>query len=55
MFARGVPSSDPGYRNAMFHLLTSETSCYRYWGQGRWTDHGAELARRTGDIIASDF
>ena len=55
VLARGVPSSDPGYRNALFHLLTSETSCYRYWGQGRWTDYGAELARRTSDIIASDF
>ena len=55
VLARGVPSSDPGYRNALFHLLASETSCYRYWGQGGWTDYGAELARRTSDIIASDI
>ena len=32
------------YRNALFHLLTTETSCYRYWGEGIWTDYGAELA-----------
>ena len=25
---------DPRYRNALFHLLTAETSCYRYWGAG---------------------
>ena len=43
----GVPADDPRYRKALFHLLTSQTSCYRYWGQGIWTDYGAELARRT--------
>ena len=42
----GVPTSDPRYRRALFYLLACETSCYRYWGQGIWTDYGAELARR---------
>ncbi|WP_423183174.1 glycosyl hydrolase family 57 [Arthrobacter sp. NyZ413] len=42
----GVPSNDPAYRRALFLLLACETSCYRYWGQGIWTDYGAELARR---------
>ena len=37
--------SDPRYRRALFYLLACETSCYRYWGQGIWTDYGAELAR----------
>jgi hypothetical protein len=32
-------------------LFATETSCYRYWGEGVWTDYGAELARRTTDII----
>src|SRR2546428_7888761 len=32
----GVPSSDARYRNALFHLRCSQTSCYRYWGQGMW-------------------
>jgi hypothetical protein len=53
--AREVPTSDRGYRNALFHLLTAETSCYRYWGQGEWTDYGAELARRTTEIITHDL
>ena len=55
VLARNVPPSDRGYRNALFHLLTAETSCYRYWGQGVWTDYGAELARRTNEIIAADL
>jgi hypothetical protein len=51
----GVPSSDPRYRNALFHLLTSQTSCFRYWGQGSWTDYGVELCRRTVEHINRDF
>jgi hypothetical protein len=41
----------PRYRRALFHLLAAETGCYRYWGQGVWTDYGAELARRVADIL----
>ena len=55
VLARNIPTTDPGYRNALFYLLTAETSCYRYWGQGEWTDYGAELARRTTEIIAADL
>jgi hypothetical protein len=51
VLSRGVPSDDPRYRRALFHLLAAETSCYRYWGGGVWTDYGAELARRTTDIV----
>jgi len=51
----GVPESDPRYRNALFHLLTAQTSCYRYWGSGIWTDYGREIARRAADIATSDF
>jgi hypothetical protein len=55
ILAAGVPSSDPRYRNALFHLLASQTSCYRYWGQGLWTDYGREICRRLEDIIRFDF
>jgi len=55
ILARDIPTSDPAYRNALFHLLTSETSCYRYWGQGEWTDYGSEIARRTTDIITHNL
>ncbi len=55
VLAKAVPTDDPRYRNALFHLLTAETSCYRYWGQGIWTDYGAELARRTINIVTHDL
>lgn len=51
----GVASSDPRYRNALFHLMTAQTSCYRYWGQGLWTDYGREICRRTMAILRHDF
>ena len=54
ILAHGVPSDDPRYRKALFHLLAAETSCYRYWGQGIWTDYGAELSRRVADLLAQD-
>jgi len=51
----GVPTDDPRYRNALFHLLISQTSCYRYWGQGLWVDYGRELCRRATEILVHDF
>jgi hypothetical protein len=51
----GVSSDDPRYRNALFHLLCSQTSCYRYWGQGIWTEYGKEICRRLEDILTHDF
>ncbi len=51
----GIPTDDPRYRNALFHLLASQTSCYRYWGQGIWTDYGREICRRVEDILNYDF
>jgi hypothetical protein len=47
MLVPGVPTDDPRYRRALFHLLSAQTSCYRYWGQGRWTDYGRAMAERT--------
>ncbi|MDF0664758.1 MAG: hypothetical protein P0119_01655 [Nitrospira sp.] len=52
---KGVPSRDPRYRNALFHLMASQTSCYRYWGQGLWTDYGREICRRVEQILVHDF
>jgi len=50
-----IASGDPRYRNALFHLMTAQTSCYRYWGQGLWTEYGREICRRTAEIILNDF
>ena len=48
-----VRPSDTRYRNALYHLLAAETSCYRYWGQGIWTDYGRELADRAIRIAST--
>lgn len=55
VLARGVPPSDPRYRNALYHLLMTQTSCFRYWGEGTWTDYGRELCRRTVEILGREF
>jgi len=47
----GVRPADPRYRKALYHLMLAQTSCFRYWGQGAWTDYGRELCRRTIDIL----
>ncbi len=50
-----VSTSEPRYRNALYHLLMTQTSCFRYWGEGLWTDYGRELCRRTIEILKHDF
>lgn len=52
---RGAKTGEPRFRNALFHLLVSQTSCYRYWGQGLWTDYAREICRRCTDIINHDY
>jgi len=49
-----IEKSHP-YRNALLHLLVTQTSCYRYWGSGRWTDVALELCRRAREILTHDF
>ena len=55
VLAKSVPTNDRRFRNALYHLLMTQTSCYRYWGQGIWTDYGRELCRRTIEILKYDF
>ena len=43
------------YRNALLHLLISQTSCFRYWGQGGWTDYAQEICRRGTEIVNEHF
>jgi hypothetical protein len=52
---RPVDTNSRAYRNALFHLLMAETSCFRYWGQGVWTDYGQEICRRGNEILTHDF
>ncbi|MBL6740523.1 MAG: glycosyl hydrolase family 57 [Synechococcus sp. BS301-5m-G54] len=36
----------PAYQEALLHLLLLETSCFRYWGQGTWTDYARTIHQR---------
>lgn len=58
LFAEKTQNARPSehrFRNALFYLLTTQTSCFRYWGQGVWTDYARELCRRTTAILDHDF
>jgi len=39
-------TSSPDYQEALLHLLLLETSCFRYWGQGTWTDYARTIHQR---------
>ncbi|MEM7725554.1 MAG: glycosyl hydrolase family 57 [Cyanobacteria bacterium P01_A01_bin.45] len=39
------------YQEALLYVMLVETSCFRYWGQGTWTDYARELYRRGEAII----
>ncbi|MGF1492803.1 MAG: glycosyl hydrolase family 57 [Microcoleaceae cyanobacterium] len=44
-------TQDPDYQAALLYLLLLETSCFRYWGQGTWTDYAQELYRCGQEIL----
>jgi hypothetical protein len=50
-----VSTDERRYLNALYHLLMTQTSCYRYWGEGIWTEYGRELCRRASEILIYDF
>jgi hypothetical protein len=41
-----VNARSSAYRKALLYLLLSQTSCFRYWGQGIWTEYAKEICRR---------
>jgi len=45
--------ADPAYRTSLLYLLLSQTSCFRYWGHGFWTDIAQEFCRRGFAALAS--
>ena len=47
-------SSSPGYHQALLHVLLLETSCFRYWGQGTWTDYAQTIFARGEALIGLD-
>lgn len=45
----------PQYQEALLYLLLSQTSCFRYWGQGIWTEYAKEICRRGTEAINSSI
>ena len=43
------------YRQALLHNLILQTSCFRYWGQGQWTDYAKTIYQRGCDFVARGF
>lgn len=41
----------PDYQEALLYNLLVQTSCFRYWGQGTWTDYARELYRRGEALV----
>lgn len=48
-----IDMNETPYREALLHLLVSQTSCYRYWGSGIWTEYAKEICRRGMNILRS--
>ena len=41
------------YQEALLYLLLLETSCFRYWGQGRWTEYAKTIFERGEKVLKS--
>ncbi|MEA5573743.1 glycosyl hydrolase family 57 [Calothrix sp. UHCC 0171] len=39
------------YQQALLYNFLVQTSCFRYWGQGTWTDYAKELYRRGEELL----
>jgi hypothetical protein len=40
------------YQAALLYNLLVQTSCFRYWGQGTWTEYAKELYRRGLELVS---
>lgn len=43
------------YRQALLYNLLLQTSCFRYWGQGAWTDYAQTIYEQGQAIINQEF
>jgi hypothetical protein len=41
------------YQAALLYNLLVQTSCFRYWGQGTWTEYAKELYRRGLELVSN--
>ncbi len=40
------------YQEVLLYNLLLQTSCFRYWGEGTWTDYARELYRRGAALLS---
>ena len=40
-----------GYQEALLYLLLLETSCFRYWGQGKWTEYARKIYVKGEEVL----
>jgi hypothetical protein len=48
-------TSETRYRQALLYNLLLQTSCFRYWGQGAWTDYAQSIYEQGTAIINQEF
>lgn len=48
-------TKEPAYRKALMYNLLLQTSCFRYWGQGSWTDYAREIYRQGEEILLNQL
>jgi len=48
---KNIDTTSAKYRAALVYLLVSQTSCFRYWGSGAWTDYAKEICRCGMDAV----
>lgn len=46
-----IDIDDSIYKEALLYLLLSQTSCFRYWGSGIWTEYAKEICRRGMKVL----
>jgi hypothetical protein len=48
-------TQQPRYRQALLYNLLLQSSDFRYWGQGVWTEYAREIFRRGENILRTEF
>jgi len=46
-----IDTSSKQYREALLYLLVSQTSCFRYWGEGLWTEYAKGICNRGFEVL----
>ncbi|HTL88336.1 MAG TPA: glycosyl hydrolase family 57 [Leptolyngbya sp.] len=58
LFHQRFDTQDPSvteqsnYQEALLYNLLLQTSCFRYWGQGAWTEYAREIYRRGKALLS---